>query len=423
MIRRFLVHCSVAAFLVALTAVPAGARASNARRAENAAHRAAAPPPVALSSIHVLGGLPAPFALEAKSALMIDGRTGAELYAFNEHEKMQPASLAKIMTFYLALQALQQKRITLDTQMPVSEAAWRLSLNDTVSRMFLQVGQRVAVHDLLYGLMVSSGNDAAVVLSEYLGGSSEGFTQQMNDEAQKLGLTETHFANPDGLPVEGEYTTAFDMVKLGRALLERFPDATKYTGTKEFTYAAVAAQGKIRNITQRNFNTLLFYDARVDGIKTGHVNEAGFHLVASAHHDNMLLISAVMGTRSMEKRRVETEKLVDWAFRTFATVHPDWHKTVPSSMRVYKGAADQVAIAPASDSWVTVEHGKESQVKVSYIANEKYLSAPVAKSAKVGEMVVTQGDAEVARIPVVAQSAVPLGGFFKRFGDRMRLVL
>jgi D-alanyl-D-alanine carboxypeptidase (penicillin-binding protein 5/6) len=413
----------LAASMLALTAVPASARASRARGADHAAHRAEAPPPVALSSIHVLGGLPAPFALEARSALMIDGRTGAELYSFNEHEKMQPASLAKIMTFYLALQALHQKRITLDTQMPVSEAAWRLSLNDTVSRMFLQVGQRVAVHDLLYGLMVSSGNDAAVVLSEYLGGSSEGFTQQMNDEAQKLGLTETHFANPDGLPVEGEYTTAFDMVKLGRALLERFPDATKYTGTKEFTYAAVAAQGKIRNITQRNFNTLLFYDARVDGIKTGHVNEAGFHLVASAHHDNMLLISAVMGTRSMEKRRVETEKLVDWAFRTFATVHPDWHKTVPSSMRVYKGAADQVAIAPASDSWVTVERGKESQVKVSYIANAKYLSAPVVKGAKVGEMVVTQGDAEVARIPVVAQSAVAPGGFFKRFGDRMRLIL
>lgn len=420
---RFLLRSSLSACLLALLLIPASAQAARGRRADRSAHRAEAPPAVPLSSIHVLGGLPAPFALEAKSALLTDGHTGAELYSFNEHEKMQPASLAKIMTFYLTMQALHDKRIALDTQMPVSEAAWRLSLNDTVSRMFLQVGQRVPVRDLLYGLMVSSGNDAAVVLSEYLGGSSEGFTQQMNDEAKKLGLTETHFANPDGLPVEGEYTTAADMVKLGRALLERFPDATTYTGTKEFTYAATAAQGRIHNITQRNFNTLLFYDSRVDGIKTGHVQEAGFHLVASAHHDGMLLISAVMGTRSMEKRRTETEKLIDWAFRTFNTVHPDWHKAVPASMKVYKGAADQVAIAPASDSWVTVERGKESQVKVSYIANAKYLVAPVDKGASVGAMVVTQGDAEVARIPVVAQARVAPGGIFKRLGDRLRLML
>lgn len=246
---------------------------------------------VPLDQIRVMGNRPAPFALDARAAELVAIRSGTVLYAYNEHEKMQPASLAKMMTFYLALDALRQKRITLDTQMPISEAAWRLSMNDSVSRMFLQVGERVAVRDLLYGLMVSSGNDAAVVLSEYLGGSQEAFTQAMNKKAQELGLNETHFTNPDGLPTPGEYTTAADMVKLGRAILEAFPEATEYTGAKEFTFA---------KIVQRNFNTLLFYDSRVNGIKTGHVEEAGFHLVASAHAGDLELISAVMGTPSME---------------------------------------------------------------------------------------------------------------------------
>ena len=173
-----------------------------------------------------------------------------QLYAFNEHEKMQPASLAKIMTFYLTLEALHQNRIALDTQVNISEAAWRLSLNDSVSRMFLQVGQKVAVRDLLYGLMVSSGNDAAVALAEYLGGSSEAFAQQMNEKAQQLGLTETHFTNPDGLPTEGEYTTAADMVKLGAICKPASPIRSPTPRPRSYTWAAVGPEGKIKKITQ-----------------------------------------------------------------------------------------------------------------------------------------------------------------------------
>lgn len=382
-----------------------------------------APPVVPLSQIQTFGGMPAPFALEAKSALMIDELTGTQLYAFNEHEKMQPASLAKIMTFYLTLEAIHQNRITLDTQVNISEAAWRLSLNDTVSRMFLQVGQKVAVRDLLYGLMVSSGNDAAVALAEYLGGSSEAFAQQMNDKAKQLGLTETHFTNPDGLPTEGEYTTASDMVKLGRDLQSRFPDSITFTSAKDYTWAAVGPEGKIKNITQRNFDTLLFYDSRADGIKTGHVDEAGFHLVGSGHAGDMRLLSAVMGTTSMEKRRVETRQLFDWGFRTFNTVHPEWHKTVPASLPVYQGTEEKVSIAPATETYVTCQRGKENQVSASYIGNAKYLVAPVAKGAVAGSIAVMQGGKEIASIPVVAQSAVPAAGFFKRLKDKIRMKL
>jgi len=408
--------------LAATLTVPLAAAAAPPHRVRSAKMENPPAPP-GLSQIRAFDDLPAPFSLEAKSALMIDERTGTELYAFNEHEKMQPASLAKIMTFYLTLEALHQNRVSLDTQVNISEAAWRLSLNDSVSRMFLQVGQKVAIHDLLYGLMVSSGNDAAVALAEYLGGSSDAFAQQMNDKAKQLGMTETHFTNPDGLPMAGEYTTAADMVKLGRDLQTRFPDSITYTSAKDYTWQTVGAQGRMEKITQRNFDTLLFYDSHADGIKTGHVDEAGYHLVGSGHDGDMRLLSAVMGTASMEKRRVETKQLFDWGFRTFNTVHPDWHKTVPPSLPVYQGTAEKVAIAPARETYFTCIRGKENHVTASYIGNAKYLIAPVAKGAPVGSMAVMQDGKELASIAVVAQDAVPRAGIFKRLKDRIRLML
>lgn len=377
--------------------------------------RRGAPPAMALNQIHVFGDRPAPFALDARSAMMIDAQSGDVLYAYNQHQRMQPASLAKMMTFYLTLEALRQKRITLETQIPVSEAAWRLSLNDSVSRMFLQVGQRVDVKNLLYGLMVSSGNDAAVALSEYLAGSSEAFADQMNKKAQELGLAETHFTNPDGLPTDDEYTTAADMVKLGHALVRNYPEALDYTSTKEFTF------DKIR---QRNFNTLLFYDARVNGIKTGHVEEAGFHLVASAASGNLKLISAVMGTPSMEKRRVETHKLLDWAFRTYSTVSPDWHKAAPNHLRVYKGNIDQVPIAPAGGTpYFTIGHGDENKMTLTASLSSKPLVAPIAKGTEIGELSIMIAGKPISSVPLVTQAEVKQGGFFHRLADSIRLKL
>ena len=346
--------------------------------------------------------------------MLVDAHSGAVLYAFNEHERIQPASLAKIMTFYLTLEALHAGRITLDTEVPISEAAWRLSLNRSVSRMFLQVGQQVKVRDLLYGLVVSSGNDAAVALAEYLGGSADGFAAQMNRTAKKLGLTETHFENPDGLPVEGQYTTAADMVKLARAVITRFPDALTYTSTKEFTFD---------RIRQRNFNTLLFYDSRVNGLKTGHVEEAGFHLVATARVGSTELISALLGAPSAQKRRTETEKLIDWAFRTYDTVEPQWQKAMPATLPVYEGAAPEVAIAPASVPYVTVLKGKEASVATAAALQSGYVIAPVSKGARVGELTISVGGQPAATVPVETEAAVGQGGFLKRVADRVRLML
>lgn len=414
-LEGLVVGLALAIALVALLAPAGRAWAATHNASGHHAHHTAQPPAMPLTGIKVFGDRPAPFPLDARAAMLIDAQSGDVLYAFNEHERMQPASLAKMMTFYLALEALRQKRITLDTPIPISEAAWRLSLNDSVSRMFLQVGQHVDVKDLLYGLMVSSGNDAAVALSEYLAGSTDAFAEQMNKKAQQLGLSETHFTNPDGLPTDGEYTTANDMVKLGHALVHDFPEALDYTSTKEFTFD---------KIQQRNFNTLLFYDARVNGIKTGHVEEAGFHLVASAAAGDLKLVSAVMGTPSMEKRRVETDKVLDWAFRTFTTISPDWHKAAPSQLRVYKGDVEEVAIAPAGGTpYFTVGRGDETKVVLAATLPSKWLVAPIAKGAQVGTLSVTVAGKSISSVPLVTQSEVKQGGLVHRLMDSIRLKL
>ncbi len=306
---------------------------------------------------------------------MIDADTGAVLYAYNEHDKMQPASLAKIMTFYLTLDALKAGRVSPTTDVTISENAWRLSMNDTVSRMFLGVGQKVAVNDLLFGLMVSSGNDAAVALAEYLGGSTDSFTKMMNDKAGDIGLKETHFDNPDGLPEEGEFTTAADMVALAHSLVRHHPEALKYTSAKEFTFD---------KISQPNFNKLLLHDQRVNGIKTGHVDEAGYHLVASASSNGMNLLSAVLGAPSEARRVSESEKLIDWAFRTFVSYRPD-KKSVPATIPVRDGVAETVAIGPNGDAAFTLGRGEETKVTVQFEPSVRYLEAPVQVGTPVGD--------------------------------------
>jgi len=413
-IAIFLISVLSLTFAASVFARPPARRIRSAKGAEA--------PAFPLNQIKVFDNLPAPFAVAGSAAELVAAHSGAVLYAFNEHVKTQPASLAKMMTFYLTLQALQQGRITLDTEMPVSEAAWRLSLNDSVSRMFLQVGQKVKVRDLLYGLMVSSGNDAAVVLSEYLAGSGTAFAAEMNKQAAALGMTETHFTNPDGLPTPDEYTTAADMVKLGRALIETFPEAITYTSAKVFTFNTIGPENRPVTISQRNFNTLLFYDSRVNGIKTGHVEAAGYHLVASAHNDDLDLVSAVFGTSSMERRRVETDKLLEWAFQTFVTVKPDWHKAMPAKLRVYKGDVDEVPIAPkGGDAYFTVIRGKETRIKLAADLPQKWVVAPLPKGSTVGQLTVMNGDKPESSVPIVTLADVKEGGLIHRLADSIRL--
>jgi D-alanyl-D-alanine carboxypeptidase (penicillin-binding protein 5/6) len=371
-------------------------------------------PAVPLTSIHVLGDRPAPFALDAKAAMMIDADTGAVLYAYNEHDKMQPASLAKIMTFYLSLDALKAGKIAPSTDVTISENAWRLSMNDTVSRMFLGVGQKVAVNDLLYGLMVSSGNDAAVALSEYLGGSTDAFTKMMNDKAIEIGLKETHFNNPDGLPEEGEFTTAADMVALAHSLVRHHPEALTYTSAKEFTFD---------KISQPNFNKLLLHDKRVNGIKTGHVDEAGYHLVASATSDGTNLLSAVLGAPNEARRVTESEKLIDWAFRTFVSYRPDLKKAMPPTIPVHDGVAETVAIGPHGDAAFTLGRGEETKVTVQFEPSVSYVDAPVQPGTRVGDLTVLLAGKPQATIPIITKAGVERAGFFGRLRQKIGRML
>jgi D-alanyl-D-alanine carboxypeptidase (penicillin-binding protein 5/6) len=402
------------AVIVAAAASSAPALARVIHRHPTAAVEREEAPAVPLTSIHVLGDRPAPFALDARSAMMIDADTGAVLYAFNEHQKMQPASLAKIMTFYLSLDALKAGKIAPATDVTISEKAWRLSMDDTVSRMFLGVGQKVPVNDLLYGLMVSSGNDAAVALAEYLGGSTDAFTQMMNDKAKEIGLNETHFENPDGLPVEGEFTTAADMVALARSLVRHHPEALHYTSEKEFAFD---------KIKQPNFNTLLFYDQRVNGIKTGHVDEAGYHLVASASSNGMNLLSAVMGAPSSERRRTETEKLIEWAFRTYVSYRPDLKKAMPTTIAVRDGVADTVKIGPSGDAVFTLGRGEENKVTVQFEPAVRYVEAPVHPGDSVGDLAVLLDGKPQATIPIVTKAGVERAGIFGRLLQKITRVL
>lgn len=406
------------ATILALIAIVVGALAVS--RAHAALHRRATarvegtPPAVALSSIHVLGNGPAPFALDARAAMLIDAKTGQVLYSYDEHEKIQPASLAKIMTFLIVLDAVKNGKVSPESMVTISENAWRLSMDQTVSHMFLKVGQQVSVRDLLYGLMVSSGNDAAVALAEYVAGSTDAFTNMMNDKAKALGLDDTHFANPDGLPVEGESTSAADMVKLGRALLMAHPEATQYTSAKDYVFD---------NIHQNNFNSLLFHDSRVNGIKTGHVSEAGYHLVASASSNGTDLISAVLGTPSEEKRRDETEKLLDWAFRTFISYQPDLAAKVPATIPVTGGVVNSVKIGPETTPAITLVRGQERHVSVSWAPNARYVYAPFARGTKVGEVEISLNDKLWGSIPIVTEAGVSRAGIFKRIHDRIMRVL
>ncbi|MCL6520863.1 MAG: D-alanyl-D-alanine carboxypeptidase [Firmicutes bacterium] len=365
-----------------------------------------------------------PLGLKAAAAELLDVRTGQVLYAYNEHAKMQPASLAKLMTFLLALQALQNGAVTPQTQVTVSQKAWQLSLNDTVSRMFVRVGDRVSVDTLLYGLMVASGNDAAVALAERLGGTEANFVRMMNDEARRLGLGDTHYVNSHGLYAPGQTTSAADVAKLSAYILQHFPDATRYTKPASFSYQP---SGAPQPITQQNWNGLVITDHRVDGLKTGHLEESGYHLAASAKSGSMQLVAVVMGIQAptlqagMQEREREAEALLNWGFDNFRDVTPDLGGKLPASIPVYKGASGTVQPVPAAPLLLTVPRSEAGSLSVRVTLPAR-LVAPVRKGQALGEVTVRAG-ASSWRIPLVAARDVPRGGLLRVLWDTLRLAL
>ncbi|MBS1160586.1 MAG: penicillin-binding protein 6, Serine peptidase family [Proteobacteria bacterium] len=351
---------------------------------------------------------PVPPTLAAKSWLLLEMGSGQLLTAEKPDERLEPASLTKLMTAYLTFSALHKKTIALTQALPVSEKAWRTG----GSKMFVRVDTQVPVEDLIKGMIVQSGNDACVTLAEAIAGSEDNFAQMMNREAQRLGMGNSHFMNSTGLPDPQHYTTARDLSLLAGALIRDFPEEyKKYYSMKEYTY---------NNITQPNRNRLLFIDPTVDGVKTGHTDAAGYCLISSALRDKRRLLSVVLGTASDAARATESLKLLNWGFISYEAVTLHAKQQPVATLRVWKGQSSEVKAGFANDLAIAVPKGYADKVKGDFVATPR-LIAPIEIGQKLGTLKVTIDGKPYAEYPVLALENIALGNIFTRLIDTIRL--
>ncbi|HEU0230842.1 MAG TPA: D-alanyl-D-alanine carboxypeptidase family protein [Burkholderiaceae bacterium] len=356
--------------------------------------------------------IPAP-ALDANAWLLLDAKSNEIIAEHNADARIQPASLTKIMTAYLVFKAIHDHQLSMDQTVTVSTLAWKVDPES--SKMFLKPGDRVTIRQLLTGLLVDSGNDAAVALAEATAGSVGTFVAEMNQMAAHMGLKSTHFASPHGLPSPETYSTARDLSELARHLIQDYPKL--YVGfdtIKQYTYD---------KITQQNRNKLLWIDPSVDGLKTGHTAEAGYCLIASAHRPGATvdrrLISVVLGTPSSKARVQESETLLNWGFGNFDTVKLYGKQQVVATPRVWKGEQDQVKVGFTHDVYLTVGRGAKL-LGVPKVTTKGPLVAPIAADAQVASLTETVGDRTVT-LPLVALHPVGQAGFFGRAWDTVAL--
>jgi D-alanyl-D-alanine carboxypeptidase (penicillin-binding protein 5/6) len=352
--------------------------------------------------------LPVPPSLAAKSWLLLEMGSNQVLTAEKSDERLEPASLTKLMTAYLTFAALHKKTLALEQPLPVSEKAWRTG----GSKMFIRVDTQVPVEDLIKGMIVQSGNDACVTLAEGIAGSEENFAQMMNREAQRLGMNASSFRNSTGLPDPEHYTTARDLSLLASALIRDFPEEyKKYYSMKEYTY---------NGITQPNRNRLLYIDPTVDGVKTGHTEAAGYCLISSALRDKRRLLSVVLGTVSDSARATESQKLLNWGYISYDSVALYAKDQAVATLRAWKGAQSEVKAGFANDLSIAVPKGYADKVKSDFVA-EPRLIAPIEVGQKLGVLKVSIDGKVYGEYPVVALENVPLGNIFIRILDTIRL--
>ncbi|GAB2894523.1 D-alanyl-D-alanine carboxypeptidase family protein [Paralcaligenes ginsengisoli] len=351
--------------------------------------------------------------LAAKAWLLLDAQSGTVIAEQNADERIEPASLTKIMTAYLVFKAIKEHK--LDKQQVVTVSRSVRDIAPGSSKMFLEPGKQVTIDQLLYGLLVQSGNDAAVALAEATSGSVNAFVAQMNQTAQAMGLHGTHFANPNGLPNPGTYSSARDLSVLSRHLIQDFPVLYKgYDSTRQFTYD---------KITQRNRNRLLWLDPTVDGLKTGHTESAGYCMIASALRPEgsvqRRLVSVVLGTPSDKARTQESLTLLNWGFQNFETVKLYGKGQVVATPRVWKGRQDDVKLGFEHDVYLTLPRSARI-AGVPKISTNGPLVAPIAAHSKVATLHVTI-DGKPLELPLVALSGVAQSGFFGRAWDSLAL--
>jgi D-alanyl-D-alanine carboxypeptidase (penicillin-binding protein 5/6) len=351
---------------------------------------------------------PVPPSLAAKSWLLLEMGSGQVLTSEKPDDRLEPASLTKLMTAYLTFSAIRNKTIALAQPLPVSEKAWRTG----GSKMFIRVDTQVPTEDLIKGMIVQSGNDACVTLAEAIAGSEENFAQMMNREAQRLGMKNSHFMNSTGLPDPQHYTTARDLSLLASALIRDFPtEYGKYYSMKEYTY---------NGITQPNRNRLLFIDPTVDGVKTGHTEAAGYCLISSALRDKRRLLSVVLGTASDSARASESQKLLNWGYISYDAVSLFAKDQAVATLRVWKGAQREVKAGFTGDLMIAVPKGYAEKVKSDFVA-EPRLIAPIEVGQKLGTLKVSIDGQAYGEYPVIALEKVELGNIFVRLFDTIRL--
>ena len=359
--------------------------------------------------------VPAP-AIAAKSWLLLDATSGQVIASQDPHARIEPASLTKVMTAYVAFAAIRDKRLALNQMVTVSTRAWKV--DGSSSKMFIDPATPVSVNDLLHGLMVQSGNDAAVALAEAVAGDEGTFVTLMNREAQRMGMKGTRFANPHGLPDANNYSTAQDLSTLAANVIRDFPEFYKIDSVKQFTY---------NKITQQNRNRLLWLDPTVDGMKTGHTDSSGYSMIASARRPNgttgqRRLISIVLGTSSDAVRTQESQKLLNWGFQNFDTVKLYAKGQAIATPEVWKGSQSNVKIGFTRDVLVTVPKGVAGKLK-PVLERKDPLVAPLALNGQVGTLKMMADGKPLLVLPVVALEEVQEASIFGRAWDSMRLWL
>ena len=352
--------------------------------------------------------IPQPPPVTARAYILGDYHSGRVLAADHAYDRMEPASLTKLMTSYVVFRALREGRLKLTDSVTISEHAWR----SEGSRTFVQVGTQIPAEVLIKGMIVQSGNDATIALAERVGGTEDGFAQIMNEYAKQLGLTGSHFANSDGLPNPEHYSTARDMFVIAQALIRDFPEYYPWYSLQEYTW---------NNITQHNRNGLLTRDPTVDGLKTGHTDTAGYCLVTSANHNGMRLISVVLGSPSIKAREDASAALLGYGYTFYETARARGRGEPVVSPRVYFSASSTAPLGVARDIFVTVPRGDAAGLRASTHVNEP-LRAPLAQGQAVGELTLTTANGDlVARAPLVPLKPVPVAGLWTRMSDHVAL--
>lgn len=352
---------------------------------------------------------PEPPKFESSSFILMDYNSGQILAEKQADERVDPASITKLMTAYIVFSELREGKIGLDDLVTVSKKAWKAE----GSRMFIEVNDQVRIEDLLRGMIIQSGNDASIAFAEHLAGGENSFASWMNQHAERLGMVNTNYTNATGLTNEVHKSSARDIAILVAALIREFPEYYRLYSEREFTYAG---------ITQSNRNKLLWRDISVDGVKTGYTKAAGYCLASSAERDGMRLISVVLGTPSMRARINSSEALINYGFRFFESVSVAEQGKAIASAKIWKSSAENVELGPMSSTWVTVPRGRAENISLSPKLDQR-LMAPVKAGQSLGELHISLDDQSLRTIPLVALQDMPLGTLWQRLRDEVLLFI